>query len=392
MGVAAEDHVDARDPGGHLEVHVHAVVGDHHHQVRLLVLANAVDHLLHVLILDAEGPVRDEALRVGDGGVGEGLADDGHLDPADLLDGIGLEGQAVILAEPTEVGELVVEQGLLADLDVLGHEIALEGLDVLDDLGVEVGELPVTGHHIHAQQVAGADHVHAAGPIGGAGALPGVAAVQQQAVAVAALGAHALDQGLEMGEAADHAELVGRLVEVQIGEGVGLDAAGGDAEVLEEAFAHDMRGLTERLAQADVHVGLAEIDGVELGVGVGDVQQGHVAELGHLIEVRGLAGGGKDRRGQHTGSAGEAHELDKFAAGDGHGGRKPLSLLVVGCGQVQRRGWAPECGEYADLTGPWLSLETGSGIGVFPGSGSLFAHSIQASLRLCQYRPPAPRP
>jgi hypothetical protein len=191
---------------------------------------------------------------------------------------------------------------------------------------VEVGELPVACHHVHAEQVAGADHVHAAGPVGGARALPGVAAVQQQTVAVAALGAHPLDQGLEVGEAANHAELVGRLVKVEEGEGVGIDGPGGDAEVLEEGVSDDVRGLAQRGTQANVDVGLPEVDGVELGVGVGDVQQGQVAELGHLVQVRRLLGGGKDRRGQHASGTGEAQELDEFAAGDGHGGRYPLCL------------------------------------------------------------------
>ena len=130
MGMAAEDHVDTGHARGHLEVDVHAVVGEEHHQRGLLRLPHLIDDLLQVPVLDAEGPVRDEALGVGDGGVGEGLTDDRHPDPADLFDDIGLEGQAGGLAEAGEVGELVVEQGLFPNLDILRHEVALEGLDV----------------------------------------------------------------------------------------------------------------------------------------------------------------------------------------------------------------------------------------------------------------------
>mgnify|MGYP002063997249 CR=1 FL=1 len=100
---------------------------------------------------------------------------------------------------------------------LLGLARALEELDLRhEDLVLPVGEFPVTGHHVHPEAVAGADHVLAAGPVGGAGALPGVAAVEQQTVAVAALGAQAVDQGLEVGEAADHAVFGGGFVEVQI--------------------------------------------------------------------------------------------------------------------------------------------------------------------------------
>jgi hypothetical protein len=47
--------------------------------------AGLVDHLLHVLVLDAELPVGHHVARVGDRRVGEGLADDGAGHAVDLL-------------------------------------------------------------------------------------------------------------------------------------------------------------------------------------------------------------------------------------------------------------------------------------------------------------------
>ncbi len=178
MGMTAKDDIDPAHGCGHLQVHIHAVVGNHHHHVGLLLGSHLIHHLLHVLILDAKAPVWDESRRIGDGGVGEGLADHGHACAIDLLDGIGLEGQARGLVEAREVGELVVEQGRVGDRDILGDEFTLEGINILDHLGVVVGELPVTCHDIDAKQVAGPHHVLAPGPEGGARPLPGVATVQ----------------------------------------------------------------------------------------------------------------------------------------------------------------------------------------------------------------------
>jgi hypothetical protein len=60
-------------------------------------------------------------------------------------------------------------------------------------------------------RLAGLDHVHAAGPQRGARALPGVAAVQEQAGAVGYGARMPVDQGLQVREAADAAELLRRL-------------------------------------------------------------------------------------------------------------------------------------------------------------------------------------
>ncbi len=260
MGMAAEDHIDARDPGGHLEVNVHAVVGDHHHHIRFLVLTHRIDHRLHVVITNAEGPVRHETLGIGDRRVRKGLTDHGHPGAADGFDHIGLEGGACILIETGEIGKTVVEQGVILDFDVLGHEVALEIRDVGDHLLVPIGELPVAGHHIHTQQVTGPDHVLAAGPVGSAGTLPGITTVQQQAVARSPIVTQPLHQGLQMSETSDLAIFAGCRIEIEIAEGMGLDRSWTDAEMFQQFAADQMGRLVEGVSQAQIDVGLAKID------------------------------------------------------------------------------------------------------------------------------------
>ena len=318
MGVAPENDIDAADPGGHLQVHVHAVVRQHHHDIRLLLRPDPLDHLLHPFVLNAEAPVGDEALGIGDGGVGEGLADDRHPGAVEFPHGVGLEGQTAALVEAREVGEFIVEQGLVGDRDVLRHELALEGLEVVDDLRVLVGELPVAGHDVHAQQIAGADHVLAPGPEGGARTLPGVAPVEEQAPPLPRLGAQLLDQGGEVGEAPDLAIALGGGVKVEEGQGMGLASTRGDAEVFQEGLPHQVGGLTQGRTYPQVHVRFPIPDGVELGVGIGDVQQAQVAKGGRLIERRAItsaAGGRPEGAGHQPGHASQGQQAGEFSPG-----------------------------------------------------------------------------
>ena len=138
MGVAAEDRVDTGDPGCHLQIHVHAVVGQQHDHLRTLG-ARFVDDQLHVVVLNAEGPVGCHVSRIGDRRVWESLADDRDRNPIDLLHHIGRENR---------VAEIVC-------LDVLRNEIhlALEVVvnDVLDPVRTQ-RKFPVAGHHIDTQQ------------------------------------------------------------------------------------------------------------------------------------------------------------------------------------------------------------------------------------------------
>ena len=164
VGMSSHDGVDATHPAGHLEVDVHAVVTEHHHHLRTLG-TRLVHHLLHVLVLNAELPVGDHIARIGNGGVRERLTNDGARHPVDFSDDIGLEHR---------VAEVV-------GLDVLRDKVDLAGKVLFDDLFDTLHaerELPVTGHHIHTQELAGIDHVLTLGPQAGARTLPGVSAIQ----------------------------------------------------------------------------------------------------------------------------------------------------------------------------------------------------------------------
>jgi len=104
-------------------------------------------------------------------------------------------------------------------------DLALEVVfdDLFDALG-SIGEFPVAGHHIHAEQFASIDHVLAFAPHGGAGTLPGVAAIEQQRTGAG--GTDFLDQRRQVGEAADLAVGFRRLLEIEVGEGVASNVPG----------------------------------------------------------------------------------------------------------------------------------------------------------------------
>ena len=83
-----------------------------------------------------------------------------------------------------------------------------------------VGEFPMPGHRLDAEQIGGLDHVGAVHGVGEAAALQEIAAVEQQRAAGAGLGAQAVDQRLQMREAAEPAVAVRGFGEIEISEGV----------------------------------------------------------------------------------------------------------------------------------------------------------------------------
>ena len=77
--------------------------------------------------------------------------------------------------------------------------------------------------------------------VGEAAALPQVAAVEQHRVAGSDIIAQAIDQRLEMREAAEPAEARGGFLKIEIGEGIGVGAVGFDPEAVEKGAADQMR-------------------------------------------------------------------------------------------------------------------------------------------------------
>ena len=168
MGVAAENDVDAGDAARELQIDIHAVVRQQHHGIDLVFRAQLVDQLLQVRVADAEGPVGRETLGMRDGNVGKCLADNADAEAADFLDRRRLEDAAACLVE----GRLVVERGFLGEKHVLRQELAFEFFQVRAQALFAVGEFPVPGHRLDAEQIGGFDHAGACRGVGQPAALP----------------------------------------------------------------------------------------------------------------------------------------------------------------------------------------------------------------------------
>jgi hypothetical protein len=174
---------------------------------------------------------------------------------------------------------------------------------LLDPLGA-IGELPMGGHGLDAERVHDLDHVRALGGERGVGALPGVAAVEQQGLA-GPLGADRLDQGRQAVDAADLAVGPSQRRVILRCQDMGLGGAGRDPELAQEVGAGEVGRLAERRADPKVDRGLAEVDRHELGVDVGEVQKG---DLANRLEAQQIVLGDfllRQRPAQPRGRAGD---------------------------------------------------------------------------------------
>ena len=165
-------------------------------------------------------------------------------------------------ARPLAVSKagLSLNAGFFGQEDVLRQELALEALEVGAQPLLAVGEFPMAGHRLDAEQVRGFHHVGALHGVGETAALPQIAAVEQQRIAGPDIGAQAVDQRFEMREAAEPAIAVRGFVEIEKREGVRQPALGRDAEMLEKGLADQMRRLAGHRADAEIDARLAEID------------------------------------------------------------------------------------------------------------------------------------
>ena len=314
VGVTTENGVQPAHARGQFQIHIHAVVRQQHHHLRTLA-TGLIDHRLQVFFLDAEAPVRNQMGWIGNRRVRKSLTDDRHRHAATLADHIRLEDG---IAEVT-------------GFHVVGNEVHLAGEILIDDLLHALGaerELPVSGHDVDTQQFAGIHHVLAARPQCRGRTLPGITAVQQQRTR--ARGPQLFDQRGQMGEATDPPIASSGLDEVERGEGVRRRGVGLQAELFQKGLAHQMRRPVQRLTQTQVDRGLAEMDGQQLGVAVGEVQQMHIAAARRLVEP------GKTPIRTHppaarqaAGNGGRCQHLQEFAAL--HHGAAPL-WLTGDCG------------------------------------------------------------
>ena len=198
------------------------------------------------------------------------MANDGHRHAVDLAQGVGLEHR---------VAKII-------GLDVLGNKVNRAGKVFLNNLFNAlhaIGEFPVAGHHIHAQELGGIDHVLRVGPQGRGRALPGVAPIEQQRARATAF--ELLDQGGQVGEAADLAVAARRVGKVDVRERMGLRRTGSDTRCLEQVFPHQVRKLPLHGPYAHVHTGFPKVNGHELRMAIGHVQQRHVAKRRQVVQA-----------------------------------------------------------------------------------------------------------
>ena len=174
----------------------------------------------------------------------------------------------------------------------------------------------MAGHRLDAEQVGGLDHVGTLHGVGQPAALPQIAAIEQQRTALSGVAAQAVDQRLQVCEAAELAEARGGFLEIETGEGVGAGAVRLDAEPVEEGAADQMRRLAGHRADPEIDARLAKIDRQQLRMGVGHVQDARVAEALEIVDA-GVVGAARDPR-QACGKRGGAGERQEVAAADGH--------------------------------------------------------------------------
>jgi hypothetical protein len=222
-------------------------------------------------------------------------------------------GHAVDRADRVRREHRVAEIG---GAHVLGEELDSSGKilrhDLLHPLGAE-RELPVAGHHVDAEELAGVDHVLALRPQRRRRSLPRVAAVEKERLRARRF--QSLDESCEVREAADLAVGLRRGGKVEIRERMRVGSSGRDAEILEQTFADEMRRAPLEAAEAQVDARLAVEARQELRVAVREVEQAHVAERRDVVHSSSAAALGerlarskrKSRRG-----AGREH-VQEFA-------------------------------------------------------------------------------
>ena len=261
MGMRGQNDVNALDPAGQLAINIKSFVRQQHHD-RGARRARVIDLFLQVLFADPEFPVREHPARIGDRGARQRLADHGNPDPAAFKNLAAIEHRLL----PFIVA------------NVLRQERERRGVgDLLDPIGA-VGELPMADHGFDFQCRQDVEHVLGLGLQRGPAALPAVAAIQQQHLVVAALGAHRIDQRTDAIHASHAAVIAGQRHEIIGGQRVGIGRSDGDVEVFSELGVGQMRRQPLRFADAEIDRRLAEIQRHQLGVGIGRIQDGDRAQ------------------------------------------------------------------------------------------------------------------
>ena len=136
----------------------------------------------------------------------------------------------------------------------------------------------MAGHRVRLQQPETVGHVLALGAVRTERTLPGIAAVEQQHLVIAALRACRLHGRRQPVQPADTAVALGQCREIFRCQRISGSRFLRDAEPGQKILTGDMRRLPFRLAHAKIGRRLAEMHRHKLPMHVGDMQQRDVAE------------------------------------------------------------------------------------------------------------------
>ena len=275
VGVPAQNRINATQTAGHFQIHIHAIVGQHHHHLRPLG-TRLVDGLLHILLLNTKSPVRHHVARVRNGGIRKSLPNDGHRHAVHRANLVGLKHRIF----------------KIRGFDVLRkkRDLVLEVMvdDVLDSLSSK-RHLPVCGHDVNPHEQTRIHHVLPLGPERGCRALPSIASIQEECSG--ARGSQSFDERGHGRKPTHLAIGASGLIEVQRREGVSVFAPRRDAIGFEKMFTHEMGRLTTGGTRPQIDTGLSIIGGNELRMRVGEMQQMHIAQGRQVIKLIGCMGG-----------------------------------------------------------------------------------------------------
>ena len=142
--------------------------------------------------------------------------------------------------------------------------------------------------------------------------MPRVATIEQQGAGAA--GFHAFDQGGQVRKTTHLAIAFGCRLKVQVRQGIRTLRPQGHVGKLQQMLAHQVRQLTVHAANPEVDAGLTEINGQELCVAIGHVQERHLTEAGHVVQT--FRGGGcislQPRCQSHASHRAGTQDLKKF--------------------------------------------------------------------------------
>src|SRR5450759_3298541 len=88
-----------------------------------------------------------------------------------------------------------------------------------------------------------------------------------------------------MSESTHFAVSAGGIFKIEVGECMGLTCSRPDAECLEQLFTNNMWRLVQALPQTDVDIGFPKVDRQQLGMTIGDMQQGNIAKGRQIVEA-----------------------------------------------------------------------------------------------------------